>query len=142
MKHRVEAHQCPVHRWTTEIHRDRCGVRDASGARCGERFAASYTFLPTHEHDEALSDLRGRHWKERHPASPAPPVVGEEGWDLREVRVLVHQDNLRRWVKCDALRVEPLGDGRHALRTVAYDAEEARDTELVPPQNPEETGSR
>jgi hypothetical protein len=79
MKYRVEAHQCPVHRWTTEIHRDRCGVRDASGTRCGERFAASYTFLPTHEHDEALSDLRGRHWKERHAASPAPPVVSEEG---------------------------------------------------------------
>lgn len=57
---RVEAHLCPVHRWTTEIHKDRCGVRDGKGERCGERFSHSYTFLPLHEHDEALCDARAK----------------------------------------------------------------------------------
>jgi len=68
---RVEAHLCPAHRWTTESYRDdcdqdRCGVRDERGGRCGERFSHSYTFLPLHEHDEALTDARAL-------ASPQPP---------------------------------------------------------------------
>lgn len=58
--------------------------------------------------------------------------------DLVEITVLASPVNLGRWVKCDAMRVEPLGDGRYALRTTAYDCEEAEDTELRPLPGDEE----